>query len=89
MAAFFLFLWLPTMDMLFYQDKVPEVNEKRRLANFPAPSSQELQGMRHFVTCLESYYNDHFGFRKRLICWGHHWRLSWSGLNHQAAGSSS
>ncbi len=64
------------MDVLFYQDKVPQVNEKRVLARFPVFGSG-ISGMRHFITGLEGYYNDHFGFRKRLIYWGERWRLSW------------
>ncbi|MGZ4961200.1 MAG: alginate O-acetyltransferase AlgX-related protein [Limisphaerales bacterium] len=75
-AIFFVFLWLPTMDVLFYQDKVPQVNEKRVLARFPALGSG-ISGMQNFISGLEGYYNDHFGFRTRLIYWGERWRLSW------------
>lgn len=64
------------MDVLFYQDNVPQVNEKRVLARFPIYESS-VAGARHFISGLEAYYNDHFGFRKRLIYWGERWRLSW------------
>lgn len=75
-VAFFVFLWLPTIDVLFYQDDVPQVNEKRVLARFPVFESG-VAGMRSFIVGLEGYYNDHFGFRKRMIYWGERWRLSW------------
>jgi alginate O-acetyltransferase complex protein AlgJ len=76
LLAFFVFLWLPTLDVFFYQDQVPQVNEQRVLAPFPVRGSG-ISGMRNFITGLEGYFNDHFGFRKRLIYWGERWRLSW------------
>lgn len=75
-AIFFLLLWLPTLDVLLYHDKVPEVKENRALARFPVCGSG-VSGVQHFIAGLENYYNDHFGFRQRLIYWGEQWRLSW------------
>ncbi|MGZ4986498.1 MAG: alginate O-acetyltransferase AlgX-related protein [Limisphaerales bacterium] len=75
-AVFFVVLWLPMMDVLFYQDKVAQVNENRVLARFPVCGSG-ISGVQDFISGLGKYYDDHFGFRKRLIYWGERWRLSW------------
>lgn len=72
-AAFFGLLWLPTLDTFFHWDKAPEPNENRAPARFPQFESS-LAGTRNFFSGLEAYYNDHFGFRKRLIRWGHKWK---------------
>jgi hypothetical protein len=36
-----------------------------------------LDGLRALPSGLEAYYNDHFGFRKRLIRWERKWKRSW------------
>lgn len=77
-AIFILLLWLPTMDLAFRWDKTPEVNEKRALAPFPS-FSRSLAGARSFIAGLEAYFNDHFGFRKRLIYWDQRWKRVWFG----------
>lgn len=48
-------------------------DENRLPAKFPV-FNERLEGLRDFVAGLESYYNDHFGFRKRLIRWNNHWK---------------
>jgi hypothetical protein len=72
-ASFLGLLWLPTLDSFFHWDKAPTPDENRLPAKFPA-FNQRLDGIRDFVAGLESYYNDHFGFRKRLIRWNNHWK---------------
>jgi len=72
-AIFFGLLWLPTLDSFFHLDKAPIPNENRNPAKFPV-FNQRVTGIRDFIAGLESYYNDHFGFRKRLIRWSNHWK---------------
>jgi alginate O-acetyltransferase complex protein AlgJ len=72
-ALFLTALWLPTLDSFFDLDKAPWLNEKRTPATFPeiAPNSKSLLAL---PAGLEAYYNDHFGFRRRLIRWEQHWK---------------
>jgi alginate O-acetyltransferase complex protein AlgJ len=72
-AAFLGLLWLPTLDSFFHWDKAPIPNENRAPASFPA-FNQSIGGIRDFIAGLENYYNDHFGFRKRLIRWNNRWK---------------
>lgn len=63
-------IWLPALDSLFHLDWSSPPNENRALAQFPVfqPGPGSLQ---QYFAGLESYFNDHFGFRKRLIRWQH------------------
>ena len=36
--------------------------------------SEGLGGSRDFIAGIENYFNDHFGFRKRLVRLNHHWK---------------
>jgi hypothetical protein len=77
MAALFIgALWLPIFDSLFHWDNTPQVKENRPLAPFPrlAPGPG---GIRKFISGLDSYYTDHFGFRRRLIYWAQTWKRQW------------
>ena len=76
MGVFLALLWLPNLEAVFHWDELPQVNEKRALAKFPA-LQPGLAGLRSFVNGLEAFYNDHFGFRKRLVYWGQRWRTVW------------
>src|SRR6266404_1449645 len=75
-AVFLMLLWVPNLELVFHLDRTTQVDEKRALAPFPilgaSPSS-----LRHFISGLETYYNDHFGFRKRLIYWEQTWKHEW------------
>lgn len=65
-------LWLPTLDYFFKLDHARAPVENRLLAKSP-----QLQGLKQtqvFLAGVENYFNDHFGFRKRLIRWNHHWK---------------
>jgi len=65
-AAFITFLWLPTLDTFLHFDHSSIPGENRLPAGFPRikPGSD---GLKNFIRGLEAYFNDHFGFRKRLI----------------------
>lgn len=77
MAALFVgTLWLPILDSLLHWDKSPQVTENRVLAPFPR-QGPGLGGMRKFISGLDSYYADHFGFRERLIHWAQTWKREW------------
>ena len=65
-------IFLPALDSLFHLDHAPVPNEKRLLATFP--QYQGLTHLKDFITGLNLYYDDHFGFRKRLIRANNHWK---------------
>jgi alginate O-acetyltransferase complex protein AlgJ len=66
-------IWLPTFDSFLHLDKAPVTNENRAMAGFPEFQSGS-EGLREYITGLDLYFNDHFGFRKRLIRWQHRWK---------------
>jgi alginate O-acetyltransferase complex protein AlgJ len=72
-ALFLLLTWLPTLDNYLALDHAPQPNEKRAPAPFPQFKATRA-GAREFFAGLETYYTDHFGFRKRLIRWNNHWK---------------
>jgi alginate O-acetyltransferase complex protein AlgJ len=65
-------LWLPSLDHFFNLDHAPMPPENRLLAK--RPLFKGLGESRDFIAGVESYFNDHFGFRKRLIRLNHHWK---------------
>jgi hypothetical protein len=75
-ALFLGLLWLPVVGSLFPRDKLAQVNENRVLA--PLPAWRAGPGAaRNFISGFERYFNDHFGFRERLIHWGQTWKRQW------------
>lgn len=65
-GVFLLALVLPSVDMILHLDPAPVVNENRALAEKPSwPSS--LGAVPETFAKLESYFADHFGFRKSLV----------------------
>ena len=74
--CFFSFLWLPTLDLFFGLDHAPTPNENRASATWPS-FAFTLAQVHALPGSLEAYYNDHFGFRKRLIRWEHKWKRKW------------
>jgi alginate O-acetyltransferase complex protein AlgJ len=72
-VIFVVLIFLPLADSTLELDPAPTLNEKRLLAKFPnfMPS---LGGLRAFVSGLEAYYADHFGFRKTLLQLEHRWK---------------
>jgi hypothetical protein len=72
-VAFVVFLWLPTADKFLRLDHAPSPNENRRLATFPS-LRPGLSGASEFLTGLENYFKDNFGFRRQLVRWERHWK---------------
>jgi hypothetical protein len=65
-------LWLPTVDYFFHIDHARRTMENRSPASWP--QFKGLGQSREFITGVESYFNDHFGFRKQLVRWNNHWK---------------
>jgi hypothetical protein len=78
-AIFFSLLWLPTLDKCFNLDRSRPPGENRLPAPFPQLQQPSLAAAQKFITGLEAYFNDHFGFRKKLIRLFQNWKL---GLFH-------
>lgn len=72
-SLFFVLLWLPLLDSIFHLDKTPNLDENRILVPFPGLGGGP-EGLRVFFAGVEKYYNDHFGFRSRLIQWERKWK---------------
>jgi hypothetical protein len=72
-ALFMVMIWLPTLDTLFHLDRAPASNEKRQMAPFPQ-LKPGMSGLKEYIAGLEACFNDHFGFRKRLIHWHNNWK---------------
>ena len=70
---FFLALWLPTLETLVHFDHSQPLNEKRMLAKYP--KFKGIGEIKPFLADLESYFNDHFGYRRRLVWNGIHLNL--------------
>src|SRR3954452_14874855 len=75
-AGFVVLLWLPLLERTFKWDVTPQLTEKRALADFPE-LPRNVSSIRDFIGGLNGYYNDHFGFRRRLVYWGQRWRHIW------------
>jgi hypothetical protein len=69
---FLALLWLPTLDHFCKLDHAPVSVENRQPASWPR--FQGLTQTRAFVGEMESYFNDHFGFRNQLVRWNNHWK---------------
>ncbi|MBA3580935.1 MAG: hypothetical protein H0W44_00620 [Gammaproteobacteria bacterium] len=59
------FLWLPLYGFFIADKKIYSPNEKRTLAQKPEFSS--IKTLDFFVKDYTSYFNDHFGYRERLV----------------------
>ena len=64
-SIFMLILVLPTLQQNIGFAKELENIEKRKLAQKP-----EFSFSKKFARDFESYFDDHFGFRNRLVSWG-------------------
>jgi hypothetical protein len=71
-VVFLALLWLPTLDHFFKLDRAPMPVENRQPAAWP--QFQGIGQSREFVAGIENYFNDHFGFRKRLVRWNNRWK---------------
>jgi len=63
---FLVMLWLPMFDTIFHLDHSTLPRENRVLAQFPK-LRPGLAGQKEFIAGLEACFNDHFGWRNRLI----------------------
>lgn len=64
------------IGVLLHWDSNKEVRENRALTAFPRRPTNLAQ-TRIFISGLESYFNDNFGFRRQLIHWAELWKLHW------------
>ena len=67
-GLFFLIIWLPTLDTFFHLDRRLLLTENNLPATFPKYAAKP-GGLKEFLTGLDTYFNDHFGFRQRLVHW--------------------
>ncbi len=74
-AVFLVLLWLPTFDAIFHFDQTTAFNEKRLPAAWPV-RAPGWNGLQRYLGGLEAYFNDHFGFRSKLIHWHGEWQLA-------------
>ena len=73
-AAFAGLLWLPTVDFFTGVDLTGPPSENRLPAPKPRFTRVDFSGVQKYAADLEVYFNDHFGFRKRLIRWFQQWK---------------
>lgn len=67
-------LWLPTVDFFSGIDRTQPPGENRLPAPTPRLLQKDFASVQTFLTASETYFNDHFGFRKRLIRWFQQWK---------------
>lgn len=82
-AVFLALLALPTVDFFSGIDVTRPADENRLPAPKPQLTAWSFSGVRNFLSGAEAYFNDHFGFRKRLIRWCQQWK---SRLYHDESG---
>ena len=74
-GAFLFLLWAPTLDHLFKLDHSRQPGENRLPAPFPQPPHARPGEAQRYLGGLEAYFNDHFGFRNKLIRWFQNWKI--------------
>jgi hypothetical protein len=67
-VLFLLAITLPFLGLILRLDNTPKLEENRTLASFPQLSLQ-YAALTEFPAKFESYFNDQFGFRQRLVEW--------------------
>ncbi len=77
-AAFFVALWLPMLQMLFPFVAEYEDTENRELAGAPSLAFSDLSSL---IPSTESYLGDNFGLRTTLIRWNSILRVSLLGVS--------
>jgi len=65
-------IFLPAADTLLKLDHTPAPQENRMPARWPTFAG--FAHSREFINGVEKYYDDHFGFRKRLVRLNQHWK---------------
>lgn len=68
-------LSLPTLDALTGIDRTERPAENRAPAPKPVFTQTSPAGLRDYLAGTESYFNDHFGFRRRLLRWYQQWKF--------------
>jgi len=81
-SLFALVLLFSMLDLAFHIDPSAPPSENRLLAARP-PCPRSFDGLKKFFADWETYFNDHFGFRKTLVNW--HNRLKWQFFQEQNA----
>lgn len=76
-------LWLPTLDFFTGIDITRPPSENRLPAPRPRLTQWNLPAMKNYAAGAENFFNDHFGFRKRLIRWCQQWKAR---LYHDESG---
>lgn len=76
-------LVLPTLDWLLDLDRSPTPNENRSPAPFPA-WDDGVGGLQTYLAGLESWFDDHFGFRKKLVRLHNRWKAKLFGQSASA-----
>ena len=74
MGIFITLLWLPTVDFITGIDVTTPPGENRMPAPKPHFERKSMEGVQRLAVETENYFNDHFGFRKRLIRWCLQWK---------------
>ena len=75
-AVFLVLLWAPTVDKIFHLDGSRAPGENRLPARRPELRELRPGQVQKFLADGEAYFNDHFGFRNKLIRWFQNWRIS-------------
>jgi len=73
--VFVALLWLPTVDFFTGIDRTDPAGENRLPAPIPRLARRDFPGVKNYAAAAELYFNDHFGFRKRLIRWFQQWKM--------------
>ena len=76
LATFLLLLWAPTLDSFFKLDHSRQPGENRLPAPFPEWRPACAGEPQKYLSGLENYFSDHFGFRNKLIRWYQNWKIS-------------
>src|ERR1035437_10078657 len=72
--VFAVLIWLPTEDSFTGIDITRASDENRLPAPKPRFTRLDFPGLQKYVADSEVYFNDHFGFRKRLLRWFQQWK---------------
>ncbi len=64
-GMFFLLIFAPICDSVFHIDRTPFASENRLLSSRPRYSA--AKGLKQYFQDVETYANDHFGFRNYLV----------------------
>jgi hypothetical protein len=67
-------LGMPTLDYFTGIDVTQAPDENRLLAPPPRLARLSLAGVQTCFAGTEAWFNDHFGFRRRLVRWCHQWK---------------